>query len=111
VLAADCAHSSKRLFVKDPLTKLSFLIDTGADVSVIPPTRKHLPVDREVQLFAANGTTINTYGMKDLAISLGLCRSFRWRFIVAEVKYPVLGADFLNKHGIMPDIKNRRILD
>jgi cleavage and polyadenylation specificity factor subunit 1 len=93
------------------LTNYNFLIDTGADVSVIPPQRHDTPVTSATKLYAANGTPIKTYGTKDLSVSLGLRREFRWCFIVADVGYPIIGANFLEKHGILPDMKEKRLID
>uniref|UniRef100_T1GPF4 Peptidase A2 domain-containing protein n=1 Tax=Megaselia scalaris TaxID=36166 RepID=T1GPF4_MEGSC len=56
-----------RLYIKDKSTKISFLVDAGADISVIPPLLK---------LFAANGNEISTYGDKLLNLELGIRRNF-----------------------------------
>ena len=40
------------------------------------------------QLFAANGSPIQTYGTKRMTIDLGLRRPFVWVFTVADVKGP-----------------------
>ncbi|GFX44924.1 retrovirus-related Pol polyprotein from transposon 17.6 [Trichonephila clavipes] len=52
-----------RLYLSDKLSRMKYLIDTGADVSVIPllTASKHLP-PVSLQMFAANGTVISTYG-------------------------------------------------
>ena len=47
-------------------------------------------------LFAANGSPIATFGELTLELDLGLRRSFHWRFTVADVTRPILGADFLS---------------
>lgn len=67
--------TSKRLFIYDPVTKCNHLIDTGAEVSVMPPTRRDIPVDNNCQLFAANGSAIRTFGKSDVVLLLGLWRS------------------------------------
>ena len=109
--ASDSHSNSRRLFVTDQVSKQSFLIDTGADISVYParlaPRR---PVD-DITLFAANGTQIKTYGFMSLSLNFRLRRDFRWRFIVADVTHPIVGADFLSFFGLMPDLKNGRLLD
>lgn len=46
-----------------------------------------------------------------LKISLGLRREFTWRFIVADVKNSIIGADFLEHYGILIDIKRKQIID
>lgn len=101
-----------RLYVQDALTSRKFLIDTGANVSVIPPTnseRYNRP--DEVRLFAANGSAIATYGRKQLKLNLGLRRNFTWNFIIAKVISPILGADFLQHFGLLVDARNSRLLD
>ena len=62
-------------------------------------------------LSAANGTPINAYGLKLIQVSLGLRRTFWHEFILAEVNRPIVGADFLSKHGFLIDIQNKRLVD
>ena len=80
-------------------------------MSVIPPT----PTDRHraasTSLRAANGTPIATYGRRSLTICLGLRRSFPWVFTVADVRMPILGADFLSHFGLLVDMKHSRLID
>lgn len=99
-----------RLFVKDKKTGVPFLIDSGADVSIIPPTKAE-PRSSDYKLYAANGTEITTYGTKVLTLDLGLRRQFQWPFIVAKVTKGILGADFLNQFKLLVDIHNRRLID
>lgn len=89
-----------------------FLIDSGAEVSVIPSkictsTKK----DTGFSQSAANGTEIPTYGMKLLKLNLGLRRDFTHAFILAAVDKPIIGADFLSKYNLLIDLKNRRLID
>ena len=89
-----------------------FLINTGAEISVLPATK----VDRQrrqygFNLQAAKGTAIPTYGQHSLTLNLGLRHPFRWMFTVADVKHPILGADFLGHHGLLVDIRNRTLID
>ncbi|KAL0831532.1 hypothetical protein ABMA28_002326 [Loxostege sticticalis] len=62
-------------------------------------------------LYAANNTTIPTYGEKTLELDLGLRRPFRWKFIIAAVSKPIIGADFLKHHKILVDIAGRNLTD
>lgn len=82
---------------------MNFLIDTGANVSVIPVTKTNLKCRNQIKnnykLFAANGTEINTYGIVTLELNLGLRRSFKWPFIICDVSKPIIGADFLKAHA------------
>jgi hypothetical protein len=76
--------------------------------------RKFIPQRRErvnYDLCAANGTIIRTYGWLPLSLNLGLRREFTWRFVVADVTQPLIGADFLSHFGLLVDYKNNRLLD
>lgn len=103
---------SRRLFIVDKKKNLKFLIDTGADLSVVPHTfYKECHRDPISVLSAANGTSINTYGTKILNIDIGLRKSFTHEFILASVNRPIIGADFLAKFGILVDLKGKRLVD
>ena len=96
----------------DRISKRRFLVDTGSDLCVYP--RKLVPRRKErvnYDLCAANGTTIHTYGWLPLSLNLGLRREFTWRFIVADVTQPLIGADFLSHFGLLVDCQNNRLLD
>ena len=62
-------------------------------------------------LQAINKTTIATYGNCSLTLDLGLRRTFRWIFIIADVAKPVLGADFLQHYGLTVDMRTQRLTD
>ncbi|GFX31041.1 hypothetical protein TNCV_2025441 [Trichonephila clavipes] len=67
-----------RLYLSDRTSRSKYHIDTGADVSAIPLTTasKHLP-SASLQLFAANGNVISTYGQKLVTLDLGLRKVFQ----------------------------------
>lgn len=104
--------SSQRLFVVDIKTQRRFLVDTGSDLSIFP--RRLLREDRRrtnFDLSAANNSAIFTYGMLPTNLNLGLRREFCWRFIVADIAEPIIGADFLGHYHLLPDIKQGRLID
>ena len=101
----------RRLFVYDKILNLYFLVDTGADISVIPAKKEDQSKVSEFKLYAANGTSINTYGERVLDLTLGFCREFSWSFVVADVNYPIIGADLLAHYGLLPDLKHGRLID
>jgi hypothetical protein len=106
-----CTTSTGRLFITDKTSKRRFLIDTGSDLCVFP--RKLVPQRKSrvnYDIRAANGTTIPTYGWLPLSLNLGLRRDFTWRFVVADVTQPIIGADFLSHFGLLVDLK-KRLLD
>ena len=94
--AGDVGLNCSRLFyVHDHSTGFRFLVDTGAEVSVVPPSRTDRNRRGNFCLQAVNRTDITTYGLRSLSLTLGLCRNFRWVFVIADVKQPILGYDIL----------------
>ena len=88
---------SKLLYVADKHNKCNYLIDTGAAVSVLPKScANRTSYAACLPLVAANITTINTYA---------------WTFIVADVKQPIIGADFLIQYSLLVDLKSRCLRD
>lgn len=63
------------------------------------------------KLFAANGSTINTYGNVLLNPSFGLKKSFKWKFLIADVSHPIIGADFLKHFGLLVDLRQKKLVD
>ena len=103
---------SRLFFIMDCNQGLRFLVDTGAEVSVLPPTcaeRRH--PSESLTLQAVNGTRIATYGTRSLTLNLGLRRTLRWVFIVADVQQPILGADFLSHFNLHVDMTHCRLVD
>ena len=83
-------------------SKTSFLVDTGSAVSIILRSlvsasfcRTLRPMDNT--LTAANGLKISTYGYHPLTLDLGSAHLLKWEFIIADVTFPILGADFLRR--------------
>ena len=98
--------------MSDRPSGLHFLVDTGAEVSVIPPSRTvKLSHPDALVLQAANDTPIPTFGKRSLTLNLGLRRSFQWVFVVAKVKHPILGADFLRHFNLLVDVGHKRLVD
>ncbi|QQP54921.1 Gag-pol polyprotein [Caligus rogercresseyi] len=97
----------------DRISGRSFLVDTGAEVSVLPPEpnqRRQQPLSA---LLAANGTQIKCWGQKTIQLAFGPVgnqKHFSWRFHVADVSRPILGADFFAHFGLMIDLALRRVL-
>lgn len=65
----------------------------------------------KIKLYAANGSPIATFGQKRLNIDLGLRRSFDWPFTIAEVRTPIIGADFIRHYGLLIDLQRNRLID
>ncbi|XP_064482531.1 uncharacterized protein LOC135395221 [Ornithodoros turicata] len=104
---------ARLLYVRDRIGNHRCLVDTGAQVSVIPgkPSDKKVRPGLTPALQAANGSTINTYGLRSLTLDIGIRRTFRWPFVVADVEHPILGADFLHFHNLDVSIRQCRLRD
>ena len=97
---AGSAFQSRLFHVIDRISGTRFLIDTGAEVNVLPPTHSEKRHCSPLRLQAVNKTSITTYGEKSLTLDLGLRRIYRWIFTVADIPFPILGADFLAFHDL-----------
>ncbi|BHF58900.1 hypothetical protein SprV_0100185500 [Sparganum proliferum] len=89
-----------------------FLVDTGAQISVIPPT----PADRRcpnhgLYLQAVNSSPIATFGFRSLSLDIGLRRLFPWIFVVADIPCAILGADLLAAFDLLVDCRQSRLHD
>ncbi|KAI5738218.1 hypothetical protein M8J77_004305 [Diaphorina citri] len=103
---------TRRLFITEGTTKLQFLVDTGTDLCVFPRSATSGRREKsDYVLSAANSTDIHTYDTVTLSLNLGLRRVFTWRFVVADVSKPIIGADFLHYHNLLVDLRNQRLLD
>lgn len=103
-------HSpSRRLHLRDKQNNLEFLIDSGSDFSVLPPRRSRFGTNKQLKpiftLLGADNSPINSYGYETLTLDLGFPEKFSWTFIIADVDRPILGADFLYEHDLMPDLR------
>ena len=112
----DCTTTRNyRLMVTDRNSGTKFLVDTGANVSVLPKSFKSIKSDlipiNNFKLYVANGSEIKTYGIKNLVLDLKLRRPYSWSFIVCDVKQPILGADFLLHHKLIVDLDGKILLD
>ena len=102
---------SQLLYVADKNHKCKYLIDTGAAVSVLPKScANRISYADCLPLVAANNT-INSYGNSKRVVDVGLKREYPWTFIVADVKQPFIGADFLIHYNLLVDLKSRCLRD
>ncbi|BHF81024.1 hypothetical protein SprV_0702415300 [Sparganum proliferum] len=104
--------SGRTFYVCDNVTRRRFLVDTGAQISVVPPT----PVDRRcpspgLHLQAANCSLISTFGSRSLTLNIGLRRLFSWIFLIADVPHSILGSDFLAEFDLRVDCRRSCLLD
>ena len=82
------------------------LVDTGASTSVFPRSRittGTLSATRH-HLVGAGGARIDCYGSRLIPLQFSR-RRYMWDFEVADVKKPILGANFLTAHGLVVDLQ------
>ena len=102
---------ARLLYVKDDSSRRCFLVDTGALVSVFPASGLDIHSHHARPLLeAANGSTIHTYGEKQITLPINGWK-YVWKFLVADVTQPLLGADFLCSNTLMVDVKGQRLVD
>lgn len=94
-------------------SKITFLIDSGASVSVVPLSFRRKtgfhPTSIPRQLKAANGTVLETLGTWTHVLHLPGLTPKPWTFVVAEVTTPIIGADLLRKWSLVLDFRHGRL--
>lgn len=92
--------------------KVRFLVDTGSRISIVPRKFAEEILPSNLRLMAANGSDIHNFGYSVLNIVINrLRRNFSWKFVVADVVTPIIGADFLSHQDISVDLRQRRLID
>ena len=86
-------------------------MDTGADVSVLPPSSSDKQRISPITLQAVNHSPISTFGEKSCTLDISLHRQFRLIFLIADLPIPILGADFLANFGLQVDVACRQLID
>ena len=111
VMTAVAGLKDCLVFVLDKVTKRRFLVDTGAEVSVVPVTGvESRTVKSGPFLLAANGSKIQSFGTKKITLHFNL-GIYHWEFVVAQVSKPLLGADFLRANKLLVDMANSQLVD
>ena len=111
LVVVAAGHHKGLLYLCDSITKRQFLVDTGAEVSVLPATGLETRTQHPgPSLTAANGSSIRTYGTRTLPLQF-TSNKYRWKFIIADVTRPLLGADFLRSNSLLVDLKGKRLVD
>ena len=87
---AGLSHS-RLFYITDRISNYCFLVDIGAEVSVLPSTSsERQQQNANFTLVSVNGATIPIFGKRSLTLNLGLRRTFRWVFVVASVDIPII---------------------
>jgi hypothetical protein len=95
------------LFLEDQISKLSFLVDTGATLSIVPHNSNASPSGPILN--GANGKPIPTWGYISKTVQFQ-GRSFQHSFLQAAVAGPILGIDFLKQFNVTVAPGSNKIL-
>ena len=110
-MAEAAGHNRGLLFLRDSVSKRQFLIDTGAEVSVLPATGLNTRTRQPGSpLLAANDSSMRTYETCKPSFHFASSK-YQWSFIVADVTRPLLGADFLRSNSLLVDMNGKRLVD
>ena len=111
IVATAAGATNSLLFLVDGHSAKRFLVDTGAAVSVSQASLRDINGGSHMRsLVAANGSNIATYGTRRMNIRLEN-QYHTWLLILADVKTPLLGADFLQANGLLVDLQSRRLVN
>ena len=103
---------SRLFFITDKNNSLKFLIDTGAEVSLLPAShsdRKRRQTGFSLQ--TANNSDISTYRTRSLTLDFNLHRPLPWVFTIADVRHAILGADFIRHYQLLIDMQRKQLID
>ena len=110
-LSAVGPWEKSTMTVWDRRSGRSFLVDCGADESVLPASaadRRHRAPS--TPLIAANGTLIKTWGKCESSILLSKGHAFTQEFHIADVTDSILGADFFASNRLAIDMASKRLI-
>jgi hypothetical protein len=96
------------LYIYDSVSNRRYLVDTGASFSVLPYTSSQLP--RGPQLVGPDGRQIPCWGHKRMYLVFG-GRRFVWHFLLAAVKFPIIGVDFLKHFRLLIDPAGQQLVE
>jgi hypothetical protein len=91
----------------DSISKVIYLIDTGAVYSVIP--HKSSEPASGPAITAADGTAIPCWGWRTVTITAA-GKTFTWRFLLAAVAFALIGSDFLAHFDLQVDLRRLRLV-
>ena len=102
------AAGTTSFFIKDDHSGTKFLVDTGAQRSILPATSWDKRGGRGEGLKAANQTTIATYGTRMVMLKFG-DTLYEHEFTIADLPHRFLGMDFFENNNISIDTKKREL--
>ena len=108
-LTTTSVQGKHLLHVKDLVSNEFFLIDSGAEISIVKPTLSEKRSKARNELISVDGSPISTYGHRTLDLCFGGVSNFRWIFVIADVKHNILGIDFLRHFSLTIDFTSSKL--
>ncbi len=104
----NAVAAGQLIHMLDQISNRRFLVDTGASYSILPH-RSSLPA-LGPKLYGPAGQPIPCWG--DRLVTLKFQdQDFSWKFLLADVAFPILGVDFLRAHKLLIDPEGHALLD
>ena len=94
--------------IVDSSNNRRYLVDTGASYSILPH-KSPLPATGP-KLFGPGGQPIRCWGERAVNLTFQE-RAFSWKFLLADVAFPIIGVDFLRFHNLSVDAAGDRLTD
>lgn len=88
-----------------------FLVDSGSQKGLIPPTDSDLGSRGSgPQLSTTNRSSIGTFSTRSATVCF-YRHTFNWNLVIASNVVPIIGADFLCANDLLVDVANRHLID
>lgn len=101
---------SGRIYLRDLSSNVDYLIDTGADVSILPPHLSSSKISKcSTTLQAVNSTELKCSGTTSHTINIAKDTRLQWNFLVTEVPEPIIGIDFLRHHKLSFNVVTNKL--
>ena len=109
--AAGMTSTSSLFYVMDQLSSRRFLVDTGAEVSVLPPSGRERCGSKPGSFLKQPTEAILKHMVHGLLNCSYLQATLLGPFTLAEVFQPILGADFLWANLLLVDITRKKLVN
>jgi hypothetical protein len=98
---ASSVNGGRLFFAADAISGKKFLVATGSSYSILPH-RSSAPQSGP-SLRAANNRRIRCWGYRSAAVAVNGWR-YEWNFLLADVRFPIIGIDFLRQFQLVVDV-------
>ena len=104
----NAVAAGQLIHMLDQVSNRRFLVDTGASYSILPHVSS-LPASGP-KLYGPAGQPIPCWGERLVQLRFQDL-DFSWKFLLANVAFPILGVDFLRAHKLLIDPVDNALLD